>query len=482
MIKGHAVIELKDVATGEVQRVEHDNMLTNGLKYCLTPWLGKFSYASGGATPQKMPNETEETRKSGNRTMMNHLLGGIFLFQNNLEEDADNVAFPTDNPLIGKASWDAYSGMDTYRGSYNTNESGLQDDGSYKHVWDFSTSQANGQISALALTTYSGGICGCGFKDWSNTETAINEAPFFDVGQIRINTSMEGAACPPFIGANPNEIYYVTDKFCLYYNSQKADRHIGTTGKLYLKKKKFPINRLSPFYDYYNQYYSESIEIDAPEEFTADVIQNTCEGRTSNSFLYIYKVVNTNGTINIKPGESLKLMKVRKSDLTSEVVTLTNTTPYNLNKERMCFTDDYLFITRQISPYKIYRISIENNEVIELGMETQNVLKEIGGYIYAKADEKHNYCIIPKTMEVRSHPAFNIIYNNNWKSYGGEKIAPNVYLNFQRYVGSTDSEYDLAYIYISANTLMTINNLSSPIVKTAAQTMKITYTIQETET
>lgn len=479
MIKGHAVIELKDVETGEVQRVEHDNMVTNGLKYCLTPWLGKFSYATGGNTPQAMENESTETRKNNNRSMMNHLLGGIFLFQNNLEENVENTAFPLDNPLTGKASWDAYSGMDTYRGSYNESESGMQDDGSYKHVWDFSTNQANGQISALALTTYKGGICGNGFKDWNSAETAIKEEPFFDVGQIRINEAGKGGYCSPFLKASSNEIYYVADIYCLKYNAAYANRYLGKAGKLFFTKKKFPLNRLSPFYDYYNQYHSEDLEIEIPEEFVTYINDNgECRGRISDNYLYIYKYIHRGGN-TIEAGEAFKLLRIKKSDLSADVITLINNTSYAMRRE-IYFTDDFCFMKTTSSPYSIYAIKIADNEIVALGIDIDNELRKIGDYIYGAKSTNYNYCINPGTMESKHHPSFDIIGLNTW--YGDtEKITPNVYLQFMRDIYRSTSECDYAHIYISANTLMTINNLSSPVVKTAAQTMKVTYTIQETE-
>lgn len=61
-----------------------------------------------------------------------------------------------------------------------------------------------------------------------------------------------------------------------------------------------------------------------------------------------------------------------------------------------------------------------------------------------------------------------------------EKITPNIYVRFSKYNYSSNNQYTSARVGILANTLMTINNLPSPVVKTAAQTMKITYTIQET--
>lgn len=480
MIKGHAVVELKDAVTGEVQRVEHDNMVTNGLKYALTPWLGKFSFAGLGSSPQFMTGEDPQKRKDNNKSIMNHLLGGIFLFQNNLAEDADNVDFPLDNPLTGKASWNAYSGMDACRGSYNESESGLQEDGSYKHVWDFATNQANGQISALALTTYKGGICGNGFKEWDDkTETAIKESPFFNLGEIKINNPGEGTDCPPFIRASSNEIYYVAAADNLQYSQSQAGRHLGSAKKLFLKKIKFPLSRLSPFYDYYNQYLSEDIAIEIPEDFAAYAAKSECRGKASDSYLYIYKQKN------ITAGEQFRFLRIRKSDLQADVITLTNNTPSPLSLEKgICFTDEFFFVnTSEYAngkwTYNICRISLTDNDVVQESSSIAEAPQRIGGYIYEISSNGHTLCINPKTWEIKRHPDGSTISNR--KLYDTENIAPGVYLQFARNIQTAAAAYDYACIYISAIALMTINNLPSPVTKTAAQTMKVTYIIQETE-
>ena len=53
--------------------------------------------------------------------------------------------------IIMYASLSSYGGLDIERGGFNQSESGMQEDGSYKFVWDFSTSQANGEIKAIGL-------------------------------------------------------------------------------------------------------------------------------------------------------------------------------------------------------------------------------------------------------------------------------------------------------------------------------------------
>mgnify|MGYP006923764568 CR=1 FL=1 len=79
-------------------------------------------------------------------------MGGILLYQNALEERADNIYAPLNNPLIGYASDDANNTEDIRRGSRNLTES-KEVDGGYRFVWDFATSQANGTISAICYPT-----------------------------------------------------------------------------------------------------------------------------------------------------------------------------------------------------------------------------------------------------------------------------------------------------------------------------------------
>lgn len=480
MIKGHAVIELKNMQTGEVQRIEHDNMITNGIKYALTPWLGKHSFANLGSATQIFPDGNTEDRKKNNKSIMNHLLGGIFLFQNPLEENVDNIEFPTDNPLTGKASWDAYNGADTYRGTYNENESGLQDDGSYRHTWDFSTSQANGQISAVALTTYKGGVCGCGYKEWKSTETAINEDPYFCLGTIRISKDNEGADCTPIVRAASNEIYYVTHPYYLKQISGYKEKHIGTAKKIQFTRKKFPLSSLSPFYDFYNQYISENIEIDIPDEF-ADYIENyDCKGHTSDKYLYIYKIKR------VLPGEQCMLLRIKKDDFEIQTLSITNNSQeiwlYN-SFDEMNFSDNYMYTIAKVeddktSTYCLQKVNLMDNTIENISVEGYANAKRIAGFLYFK-NNKGTWCLNPDTLDVRMHPNIDESNRRYYTIYNTEKLVPGVYLRILAYTVSSTLKY-IAEVLLSANSLMTINNLPSPVVKTAAQTMKITYTIQET--
>ena len=136
MLKGHTLIELKDVATGKVKRIEKVNMLTNVLDYILNDNLcGHHNF----------PSDHPELCFP----IVRQLLGGVLLFPKSIEENVETIIPPMAPVGYGGDSTDA--GDDARMGTYNLIESG-EVTGGYKHVWDFSTSQANGDISCVCLT------------------------------------------------------------------------------------------------------------------------------------------------------------------------------------------------------------------------------------------------------------------------------------------------------------------------------------------
>ena len=134
-LHGSATIELTN-ADGSKQIVKHDNMITNAVNDMLTSFRGEMPLV------MRMANTGD--------SFVKHLFGGIMLFNERLTDDPADYAINT-TKITGYASQDAYNGTDLSRGSANLAESGLQEDGSYKLVFDFSTSQANGNIQSIGL-------------------------------------------------------------------------------------------------------------------------------------------------------------------------------------------------------------------------------------------------------------------------------------------------------------------------------------------
>lgn len=149
MIKGTAKIELTDVKTGKKEIYQHDNMITNAVNdvLSLNPLGFKSKLVDNGILFPVVPK----------------LIGGVLLCENPLEEDPAKYWVPNDNPIVGYSGYNVNTNADPKRGSLNQVESGVLEDGSgYRFVFDFATSQGNGVISALGLTSNAGGSNGYG--------------------------------------------------------------------------------------------------------------------------------------------------------------------------------------------------------------------------------------------------------------------------------------------------------------------------------
>lgn len=150
-LKGHTIIELTDVGTGEVETVESDNMFTNALSQIFNGLAGLYSAS------MTIPDSSDTLK------LAQHLLGGLLLFDTALEEDVNNVFAPAGTTMVGCAAYNnsTHSTLPTTQGTYNVTESEMNE-GNVKFVYDFTTSQANGTIAAVCLTSLEGGFAGYG--------------------------------------------------------------------------------------------------------------------------------------------------------------------------------------------------------------------------------------------------------------------------------------------------------------------------------
>ena len=141
MLKGKTLIELTDVKTGNVERFEDENIITNAVDLYV-----------------RALTAITEPSKLKTQPLGNYAFGGIKLFESTIEESADNWHMPSisQNKVIGYASRDTTEGTDPRRGSGNIAETTPLKNG-MQFVWDFATSEANGTISCVCLTSSEGG-------------------------------------------------------------------------------------------------------------------------------------------------------------------------------------------------------------------------------------------------------------------------------------------------------------------------------------
>ncbi len=148
-LKGTMVLELTDEATREVERITEENMVTEAVNDIL------------GMNPMGVFYSEEDLADvlSWNGTLLPicpNMVGGILLFPQTLEEDAAHIYEMSGNLPVAYASNNVNTTANTARGSLNQTESKALENG-YKFVWEFTPSQGNGTIAAVALTSAQGG-------------------------------------------------------------------------------------------------------------------------------------------------------------------------------------------------------------------------------------------------------------------------------------------------------------------------------------
>lgn len=464
MYKGQTVIELENVHTQEKEIIKEENLVTNAVadifRYNPSGLLYPMGQSSSGRFDQEI------------FPIANNCFGGILLFEEALVEDPNEYFASTLNPIIGYASNDVSATENPKRGSLNQTESIILDNG-YRFVWDFSTSQGNGRISSLALTHYQGGKAYYG-----DAEASSNS--FIQLSRHSKNLSVEDAEL--FIGmveADP-----ATNTFVSIVH--KSDKSIDIV-KVYEPLLSIGLNdtvvSLSP----------QVIERKTLNltEFYKGVSYTNYPGFYDGQDGYYYGVAIQTDSKNNKT--ILNRLKINKEDYTLsndswnlEGVLMYSPGTYgrtntgHLTRSICSLLDKgYLYVPSSDLTL-IYKMNI-NNPVdisqIELGFKSSFTSgtdtrmyiykwgKFIRGYDFL-IDEKDR--VYPVKGEGLSHISTPLI-----------EIGP-YRLGYYLSTSFSSSIFHKT-LYLHTPYLGTINNLSTPVLKTADKTMKITYTLTEVE-
>ena len=147
IIHGHTKIELKNVKTGLKDIIESDNTFQDTV-------LTQFLSTNGDNCHDLFSNNTFRAEP------WKYLMGGLLLFHDEIQ--VGKKFMPAGNYMIGKGAWGIENnGTPSELGSFNSLES-TSGPSSITQVYDFTTSQANGRIACVALTSREGGLVGYG--------------------------------------------------------------------------------------------------------------------------------------------------------------------------------------------------------------------------------------------------------------------------------------------------------------------------------
>lgn len=463
-LKGTMVMELTDVNTSEVERVTKENMVTNAVNNILglNP-MGIFyceaEYSTGmvwtGTLLPICPN----------------MIGGILLFSKALEENTDNIYVQSDNLPVAYASNNVNSTANTARGSLNLTESKKLDNG-YKFVWEFTPSQGNGTIAAVALTSALGGQNG--FGSLVGDASTFLQLKAVDIGSLGAakQVILFGAVEVDF---EKNLLYSMTFKnssvcikkvrmpiFSIGLNEKLDDSTFTVLEDKAVAASTF---RFLGDYTLYGEF------MDGKDGYWYGFSN---EGNSAGSATVVWVKISKED-YSITEGEwtlsNAKLMPVGQRD---------ETATYPERIIQCCMRGGYLYVPAY-NKKGIYKINTANSAdvtLIEFGFTSKwKPLCETGScevYMTLIGDliVAGDFQVTAEDTVIRTQGSFRL----------NDAATPLFqYKNFLvGWGGSYGNEYRTMYLLTPY--LATINNLSSAVVKTVDKTMKITYTLTEEET
>ena len=460
MLKGKSVIELIDVRTNKNEIYNDENLITNAVPDLLRLNPSGLMYPITASRELAFIDEIFP--------IFSRLYGGILLFEDPLEEDANNIIPPSDNPIIGYASDNINSTDNPLRGSANLTESS-NIEGGYKFVWDFSTSQANGKISSIALTHYRAGRFyygnsysrnACLRLNYTQTETTKEVLKaYLGLVEADIEKNILISMWP-----RANKTLEIV-KFREAYSS------VGLTDTIL-------DNRFQKI---------ENISIDISEFFKDFGTDNTCcfyDGKDGYWYGFITSYYLNSGLIGRvkidKKDYSTKIDRWNIKDFRFNDVGRYDS--YDSNNPRRIITsvikDGYLYaINRDLT--KIYKLNINNPvdaSIIDLGFRSDFFRSTLSN-MYQWGDH-----ILGYDFQITRDDKVIKNYGKDYRGMGIDDLStPTVAMGPFRVGYGSGGNFLYKNLYLHTPYLGTINNLSSPILKTADKTMKITYTLTEEE-
>lgn len=448
-LKGHTTIQLTDASTGEVTTYDNDNMVTNALQHFMQP-IGIWNSVLNDRTIQSAE-------------LWENLLGGLLLFDGAIEEDPENIIAPAGVTMTANGSKDDVNNNEiTEYGSYNASESGIQEDGSIKMVWDFTTSQGNGDIACVCLTSRAGGRLGYGNRrSGQRKDVGVDYKMYQLISSIR-SSSILGQQNFFNIHLNDNYFMRVNDE-CMTYNRDDLSKHWSTTGKIVVEKCRWPIYNASIRDKYGVIEVVERINIAVP-----DVIKSWYDTQyTANDYIVIrgkdfgcilfYKNYGC-----VSANELFYIMKINP-DGTSTVYPIQNCTGIRINaKNCICIDEKRIFIANYDSDPKWYVINIEDpTQVTEVVFPyLVEATFSLNGIIYTRSTVLYN-------VELDEVYTAQMPFGYNSVVTADDPLS---------YVESKPTDFYHSICKLPTY-LATINNLTEPVKKEANQMMKVIYTL-----
>lgn len=463
-LHGHTTIDLFNVRTKKYERVEHDNMFNTAA------FENMFVDTGFG--------ESAINVLRGTSTILGQFFGGIYLFDTALPTNPAPLYMPAGTTMVANAS-SLYTGTGTPRelGLYNTAESASTDN-SATFVFDWGTSQGNGEIASVSLASRNGGFIGYGNASGGFYPSSADNPP--DVGS---GSNFSAWTYTPPTAVNPWCTYTVANG-CFYYTGDSVGS--GTLNPT-LKRIRLPIKNgeISVFSDLFNANTpGDTVTITLPSATSAGywaftamdgvlmilcISKGSSVGNGSSFKFYLIDCITetaTEHTVTNLSGTSISSYRIYVLDSTYMLL---------VDGSRNCYLMNYQNNTLvgkadgTVSNWNNSSISINGNQAGSPRFTVDGGLYAFNGCLYDRVLNK-----VRPTNAYKLRPWGETPSQYLWVQ---ETFSPSLNRAIYHDYYSSSSYHNYLYSKTSWMHLLTINNLDNPVTKTADKTMKVTYTI-----
>lgn len=448
-IHGKVDITLKNVKTGLVDRINGENTFQSAT---LQHWLrryGDLNVVAGGN--------------------YDDMVGGILLFRDAIP--VGNRYMPAGNVMVGHGyKGSVTQGTYPYLGTYNASDSNTEPDQvAIRQVWDFATNQANGQIGCVSLTSYTGGYAGYGGDSRFGGE----------YGGISIRSGQSSIESYDGVGNGG------------YYNGWLYSIDSYSDGVLKIKKTRKQWETGSVFREHYKFLSFDMSEVGNPWNLDFATPSKIVWGDVGGG---IFRFTYTQSR-NVASGADFYYYEFNCANETLTIKSVTNSSSDTLNVayDAILFFDDFMFVPSGSGTTNCYIFNCTTSELVDIvrGINSwrspydttdrgdwDNMVGQLSDGLFLFSTFESGYSgRTPKIYDIVNKTLKNINFSSGMGSSGqtygiGTRLKTLDGLMAIRM-------YYRPYRFHNPLHLATIYNLQSPVTKTPAQTMKVSYTLTE---
>lgn len=492
MIKGKTKIILTDVNTGKEEIYEDENTFQSDVISKVFETYGAFG--------------ADWTRYSpvNSRPLFQHLIGGLLIFDE--EQDVGDAFMKSGTKMIGKASYGVTnSGNPTELGSFNESESSYTDD-TIGLVYDFTTSQANGAIKSVCLTSNIGGLIGYGNTSYNgnnlgNTyypdstyitgsrETLAQYLRVYDENGDYYQGTIMNNICGRVVGTNYTAAQFGMQNDGTFWTLWQTSTPNGT---LTFRKINFNLKsadlvaRSTVFEDF------EEVTLDySAKNFTntdawGNYYRITRFVVDGTKFIFIANATNAD---YVSPSGQFEVLIFNLANETVTKKVVTNNTGYNIYIGTSYTPNDGY--TRKMFMTDSNTVVVCNeNGIYTIDIDTSVATRVNNTPVVYENDDTNTWWICSKISDGVYWLSSKF---GEYKSYVYDSTNHTIYptnaqgmFEFDKdmiyYMYCFGSGTDVTNISFAHNPLYlaTINNLGSTINKSSTQTMKVVYTLTKT--